>query len=94
MFHILILVKTLLVKCRRFDRATVIIRSWERWYLDQGNGVNEVGLTGGTSYRCDTIGTKKSALVEMWKKYLQSVREMDGMKSNEIGSEWLGEGTG
>ena len=94
MFHILILVKTLLFKSRRFDRATVIIRSWERWYLDQGKGVNEAGLAGGTLYRCGTIGMKKFALVEMWKKYLQSVREMDGMKSDKIGSEWLWEGTG
>ena len=94
MFHILILVKTLLVKCRRFDRATVIIMSWERWYLDQGKGVNESGLAMGTLYRCGTIGMKKFALVEMWKKYLQSVREMDGMKSNMICSEWLGEGRG
>ena len=78
-FHILILVKTLLVKCRRCDRATVIIRSWERWYLDQGKGVNEAGLAGGTLYRCSTIGMKKFALVEMGKKYLQSLREMDGM---------------
>ena len=56
--------------------------------------MNEVGLAGGTLYRCGAIGMKKFALVEMWKKYLQSVREIDGMKSNKIGSEWLGEGTG
>ena len=45
-------------------------------------------------HRCGTIGMKKFALLEMWKKYLQSVREMDGMGSNKIGSEFLGEGTG
>ena len=57
-------------------------------------GSMNVGLAGGTLYRCGTIGMKKFALVEMWKKYLHSVREMDGMKRNKIGSEWLGEGTG
>ena len=56
--------------------------------------INEAGLAGGTLYRYGTIGMKKIALVEMRKKYLQSVREMDGMKSDKIGSEWLGEGTG
>ena len=100
MFHILILVKkTVLVKSRRFDRATVIliIRSWERWYVDQGKGVNELQwsrFSWGHLYRRGTIGIKNFALVEMWNKYLQSVREMDGMKSDKIGSEWLGEGTG
>ena len=63
-------------------------------YLDQGNRVNDAGLAGGTLYRCGTIGMKKFTLVEMWKKYLQSVREMDGMKSDKIGSECLGEGIG
>ena len=75
-FHILILVNTLLVKSRRFDRATVIIRSWERWYLDQGKGVNEADLAGGTLYRCDTIGMKNIAL-EVWKKIFAEY-ERDG----------------
>ena len=52
----------MLVKSRRFDRATVIIRSWERWYLDQGKGANEADLAGGTLYRCGTIGMKNFAL--------------------------------
>ena len=56
--------------------------------------MNEDILAGGTLYRCGTIGMKKFVLMEMWKKYLQSAREMDGMESDRIGSEWLEEGTG
>ena len=55
--------------------------------------MNEVGLAGGTLYRCGTIGIKKFMLVEMWTKYLPSAIEMDGMESDGIGSEWLEEGT-
>ena len=73
---ILILVKTLLVKSRRFDLATVIIRSWERWYLNQGNGVNEADFAGGTLYRCGTIEMKSFALV-VWKKIFAEY-ERDG----------------